>query len=511
MDRTDDGNVQQDRCRERDANAATRDLTINDQSAVDARPEEQKPPPPGTVPLLERTLTSGNELAPGYLDGAQAAEVILPVEQSLIPRRPPTDAAEQVLADFRRPPADPARRVLPAGFRRPPRDPASQALHASIARRCAELPDHSSASGSQYLPPKDAEYDREVIASIVAGDPAGIAMAYDRYAAALYGYCHWMLHDSADAAEALRDTFVIAVATMNDLSKGSKLRPWLYAVAHSECRRRPRTVSAARDQETAAANRWADTGRAAAVGHPADATHGLTDQTMQFRMVSEPVGAKDPPVQVEGDLGQAELQALIRSILAELKPGEREVIELSFRHDLDDTDLAIALGVSLNRARALTSRANARLEQALSVLHIAFTRREACPVLRELLADWDGHLTEQTRELVSSHIEECLTCANHGLGGLPPVTFCSLLPLAPLPSEMREQVLSRCSSTAEDVEAYRQRVVRRAQSIWLARFSQATRWVTWDSIGAHIGTAIAATAVAVWVVAAVTVTLLMLH
>ena len=48
-----------------------------------------------------------------------------------------------------------------------------------------------------------------MVAAITAGDPAGIAMAYDRYAAALYGYCHWMLHDPADAAESLQDTFVL--------------------------------------------------------------------------------------------------------------------------------------------------------------------------------------------------------------------------------------------------------------------------------------------------------------
>ena len=87
--------------------------------------------------------------------------------------------------------------MLPAGFRRPPADPAgSRFLTASHARSQADRP---SASRTQD-PPEDAEYDREVVAAITADDPAGIAMAYDRYAAGLYGYCHWMLHDPADAA-----------------------------------------------------------------------------------------------------------------------------------------------------------------------------------------------------------------------------------------------------------------------------------------------------------------------
>ena len=118
--------------------------------------------------------------------------------------------------------------------------------------------------------------------------------------------------------------------------------------------------------------------------------------------------------------GQAELRTLIYSILAGLKPREREVIELSFRHDLYDDDLAIALGVSWSRAHALASRARGRLEEALGVLHIALTRREACPVLGELLADWDGQLTEQTRDLVGWHMGECQTCVRSRVGRAAP-------------------------------------------------------------------------------------------
>ena len=97
-------------------------------------------------------------------------------------------------------------------------------------------------------------------------------MVYDRYAAALYGYCHWMLHDSADAAASLQDTFVIAAATLSDLSEPSKLRPWLFALARNQCRHRIRPMSATRDEDTDAANQRADEAnqRADEVGRPAD-------------------------------------------------------------------------------------------------------------------------------------------------------------------------------------------------------------------------------------------------
>src|ERR1700722_19349161 len=80
--------------------------------------------------------------------------------------------------------------------------------------------------------------DQEVVAAIVAGDPEGIAEAYDRYAAPLYTYCSFMLPGPGDAAAAVRDTFLIATVRLEGLRDPGKLRSWLLAVARSECLRR---------------------------------------------------------------------------------------------------------------------------------------------------------------------------------------------------------------------------------------------------------------------------------
>src|SRR5260370_28451618 len=83
--------------------------------------------------------------------------------------------------------------------------------------------------------------DSEVVAAIVAGDPAGLAEAYDRYAALLYNYCRTLLGEPADAADAVQDTFLIAVSRLSGLRDPDRLRSWLYAVARNECRRRLRS------------------------------------------------------------------------------------------------------------------------------------------------------------------------------------------------------------------------------------------------------------------------------
>ncbi len=220
------------------------------------------------LPLVEQTSTGRKKLAAAYRDGARTAEAIPPVEQALTPpgREQSADAAEQVLASFRRPPADSARRAIPAGFRRPPADPARQAFPKSFTLPAVKPAVHADPGRSQQPPPEDIHRDRDVVAAIAAGDPAGIATAYGRYAAGLYGYCRWLLRDPADAAAALRDTFVI-VATTSELSDDSKLRPWLYAVARRECRRRPLASPAARDEKADPANQQPEP-----VSEPADAT-----------------------------------------------------------------------------------------------------------------------------------------------------------------------------------------------------------------------------------------------
>src|SRR3984893_2942150 len=82
--------------------------------------------------------------------------------------------------------------------------------------------------------------DSEVVAAIVAGNPEGLAEAYDRYASPLYTYCRSLLREPAAAAAAVQDTFVIAASRLAELRDRNRLRPWLYAVARNECHRRLR-------------------------------------------------------------------------------------------------------------------------------------------------------------------------------------------------------------------------------------------------------------------------------
>jgi RNA polymerase sigma factor (sigma-70 family) len=269
--------------------------------------------------------------------------------------------------------------------------------------------------------------DREVVAAVVAGDPAGLAEAYHRYAASLYTYCRTMLRESADAADAVQDTFVIASSKLSQLRDPAKLRTWLYAVARNECHRRLRR------RET---------------------TPGL----------DEVPDVTDESADVGGNAERAELQRLVHDALIGLNVSDREVIELNLRHEFEGAELAEALGVSRNHAHAMLSRARNQLKTSLGALLVARTGRQSCETLGAMLASWDGKMTVLLRKQVNRHIENCDICGDRRRRELAPAALFSLLPLAALPPGLRARILRLCADSSPSAVSYRNSVSQRAGS-----------------------------------------------
>jgi len=285
-------------------------------------------------------------------------------------------------------------------------------------------------------------HDREVVAAIVAGDPDGIAQAYDRYAMPLYSYCRSLLREPADAADAVQDTFLIATVKLGGLRDPGKLRSWLYAVARNECYRKLRSA-----EVTSALDEAADM-PAATGGHAS--TSGSAD--------------------VASAVEQAELRQLVRDAIGGLNPGDRDVIELGLVQGLDGDELADALGVSRNHAHALQSRARSQLERSLGALVVARTGRDACTALDAILAGWDGQMTVLMRKRISRHIDQCQTCGERKRRELRPALFAGALPLVALVPGFREQVLKMCADQTAAGLAHRASVAARAGQFGPAGF-----------------------------------------
>jgi RNA polymerase sigma factor (sigma-70 family) len=271
--------------------------------------------------------------------------------------------------------------------------------------------------------------DREIVAAIVAGDATALTVAYDYHAAALHAYCRSALSEPADAARAVQDTFVVAAFKLAELRDPSRLRPWLYAVARNECRRRRRgdTVPAGLDE--------------------------IGEMT------------RDESADAAVDAEQPRMREIVAAAVAGLNPAERDVIELGLRHDLAGADLADVIGVSADQADALLGPARSRFETLLGPLLVACSEQSRCADLRELLDGWDGRLTVLPHKRVSRHIEHCAEC---GLGNgreLRRAMESGLAPVVTLPTGLRKQMLRLVGGNDLREAGYCARVVQRAEPL----------------------------------------------
>jgi RNA polymerase sigma factor (sigma-70 family) len=276
--------------------------------------------------------------------------------------------------------------------------------------------------------------DREVVAAIVAGDPAGLAEAYDRYATPLYSFCRTMLREPADAADAVQDTFVIAAPRMAGLRDPERLRSWLYAVARNECHRRLRAGS-------------------------------------QHAPIEEAPDVTDEAADVAADVERADLRALVHDALGGVGPAEREVLELQLRQGLSGGEVASVLGISRNHAHALLSRARDQLETSLGALVVARAGRQDCPELDTMLQDWDGALTVLVRKRVNRHVERCGVCSGRRRREVSPATLLGIAPIAALPllagalpAGFRDQVLRLATGHSPAAVAHRAAVAKTSYS-----------------------------------------------
>jgi RNA polymerase sigma factor (sigma-70 family) len=255
--------------------------------------------------------------------------------------------------------------------------------------------------------------DSELVASIVAGDPGGLAAAYDRYADPLYKYCRSVLSHPADAADAVQDTFVIAASRLAELRDPGRLRAWLFAVARNECLR--------------------------ILGSPRPAPR-----------VTVPPGMADTVIDItEGGAERAELRALLTTAARGLNPAEREALELQLRQGLEATEIADVLGVSRSQAVSLAARARDQLETSLAVLLVGRAGRGDCGRLSTMLADWNGQLTPALRKRAGRHIERCATCATRRVYELRPAVLLRLSAGAAMAAAAAESVRLAAGAPAD--------------------------------------------------------------
>jgi DNA-directed RNA polymerase specialized sigma24 family protein len=254
--------------------------------------------------------------------------------------------------------------------------------------------------------------DRDLVAALRAGDRLAAGQVYDVYGTRLYAYCHELLADPKLSADALRDTFIVAVNRVRELNEPEEFGAWLYALARAECVR-----------------------------------VGVSD---------------DAPADAAGAARGDRLARLALDCYSMLEPEQRELLDLAFRHRLVDGDLALVLGLDESAIAARVADAQGDLETALLVVLAARTGDPRCEEAAEFgrkFDDIDGKGVSIWLQTAAKHVERCSICGD-AVRNRRPLRLFEELPHSFMPPGVRSRVLEALRDPGGT--AFAERIAERA-------------------------------------------------
>lgn len=209
--------------------------------------------------------------------------------------------------------------------------------------------------------------DASLVARVVRGSQEALGILYDRHADAIFAVASRLTNDRQIAEEVVQETFLALWnrAELFDSSLGS-LAAWLHTIA------RNRTVDRLR-----AAGRRPTLVPFGAVGSGQD---GETVAIERAAALGSVIGGADLGPGPEAALDAAEVRTAIGQALAAMPAAERTVIELAYRNELSQSEIAARLGWPLGTVKTRTRRGLGRLREALADSHGQARRERVAPV-----------------------------------------------------------------------------------------------------------------------------------
>ena len=174
--------------------------------------------------------------------------------------------------------------------------------------------------------------DTELITRARAGDVAAYEQIVRRYQDVAMRTAY-LICPETDADDAVQEAFIKAFDALPRFREGSPLRPWLLRIVANEARNRRRSA-----------------GR----------RHGLA---LRAAGVAEPAPTAPGPEQI---VIAAEQRSELLAAVSTLRDDDREVLGARFLLDLSEAETAETLGIPRGTVKSRTSRALARLREALA-------------------------------------------------------------------------------------------------------------------------------------------------
>ncbi|MCP4434001.1 MAG: sigma-70 family RNA polymerase sigma factor [Actinomycetia bacterium] len=242
--------------------------------------------------------------------------------------------------------------------------------------------------------------DADLAMAARSGDRAAVAEIYDRYATPMFDMCS-RIGSPHEAADAVHDTYLTAMESLDQLRDPRSLKPWLFSIARNRVRRRGRRREVPTEEFEASA------------------------------------GTGPTP---EDEVLRADQGDVIDAALDGLEPDDRELLLLRDRVGLDGAETADVLGVERATVDRRLHSARHRLRQSVVACQAARHGSIHCDELRRLRGD--GPFTPTVRKRVARHVESCNVCEETAERAASPAALFGSLPLLAPPVLLRDRVLA---------------------------------------------------------------------
>jgi hypothetical protein len=151
---------------------------------------------------------------------------------------------------------------------------------------------------------------------------------------------------------------------------------------------------------------------------------------------------------------------LVHSALLVLTGRQREVLDLSLRHELAPHELAEVLATTPQDASIIVAQARHDLDDAFAAVVVAATGREDCPSVGALAGPPGRRLDAETCGNLTRHITNCPICGTRGDRRVATGRLLSAMPFAAVPADLRGRFLA----AAADPDFARSTMALRAQA-----------------------------------------------
>jgi RNA polymerase sigma-70 factor (ECF subfamily) len=190
--------------------------------------------------------------------------------------------------------------------------------------------------------------DADLVRASLGGDRAAFADLFSRHRALLASLVGRMLEDQVLAEDAIQETAVTALTSLDRLQDADRFGPWLAGIGLNLCRRWLRQRSR---------REW-------------------SWETLQGGLRGDDQEEWIDPAEAAVE---ADLAAAVRAAVADLPPGQRQAVVLFYFAGLRHREVADALGIKVGAVKARLHQARTALREQLDGTWRSFTMADETP------------------------------------------------------------------------------------------------------------------------------------